>query len=252
VLLNFSRINGLLWFLLILGPFIILKGALHKELQSVLYLVTRRLDVAYTLFYILFLPGVILHELSHYLMAVLLRVKTGRFSIVPRNMGDGRIQLGFVETAKADFLRDSIIGFAPLLTGCLFVGYVGTKKMSLWSLWAGLSTADPGLVLQAISEILTLPDIWLWFYLSFTVSSIMMPSESDRHTWLPVGLVIVFFIILGILTGVGPWMVTRLWEPVNNFLFVSSIIFLMSAFIHLVVFLPIFGVRKIISQFVKF
>lgn len=249
--LDYSRINGLLWILVILGPFIVIKRILHRELQSVLYIVTRRVDITYVLFYVIFLPGVLLHELSHYLMALLLRVKTGRISVIPRNLGNGRLQLGFVETSKSDILRDGIIGFAPLLAGGIFVGYVGIYKMSLLSLWGALNSKNLSFFIQTLTNIQNLSDFWLWFYLTFTISSIMLPSESDRRTWMPLSLLIGLFVVLGILVGVGPWMLDSLWEPINNLLLSCAIIFAMSAMVHFFVLLPIYGIRKIFNRIVS-
>ena len=91
--------EGLVWFLLLLGPFLFLQRSLHREVQAFFLLLTRRQDISIVIFSLLFFPGVLLHETSHYLMARLLNVRTGRFSIIPRPLPDGHLQLGYVETA---------------------------------------------------------------------------------------------------------------------------------------------------------
>ena len=169
-----------------LGPLIFFQRALHKELQVVLLLLTRRVEVALVVFTILFLPGVLLHELSHYLVAVILRVRTGKFSLIPKTVGGGRLQLGYVETEKADFIRDSLIGVAPLLTGGYFVGFAGREKLGF------LAFMGCFWLLFNLDQILTLfrmythqPDFWLWIYLTFVISTTMLPSHSDRRAWFP-------------------------------------------------------------------
>ena len=179
-----------------LGPFILLQRALHKELESVFLLITRRVDVSLVIFSILFLPGVLLHELSHFFMAILLRVRTGRFSIIPQNLGNGRLQLGYVETENADFIRDAFIGIAPLLSGGVFVGLVGKSKLKILTLWEALYTTDLNFILQTVKEMLVQPDFWLWFYLSVVISSTMLPSPSDRRAWLPLALIIGLLIFI--------------------------------------------------------
>jgi len=57
-------------------------------------------------------------------MAKVLRVRTGRFSIFPQSLPDGRLQLGYVETARSDVVRDSLIGAAPLIVGTLVIAYL--------------------------------------------------------------------------------------------------------------------------------
>ena len=44
--------------------------------------------------------------------------------------------MGYVETASTDIVRDSLIGSAPLLIGCVFVLYVALIPLGLASVWA--------------------------------------------------------------------------------------------------------------------
>jgi hypothetical protein len=76
----------------------------------------------------------------------------------------------------------------------------------------------------------------------------MMPSESDRHAWLPLGFLIVGMIVLAILAGAGTWMMEKLAPPVNNFLRALALIFVMSGVLHIVMTLPLFVFHRILSQ----
>ena len=64
-----AYLNGLMWLLLLLGPLLFLQHHLHREIQAIFLLLTRRAEIAIMLFSLLFLPGVLLHEGSHYLAA---------------------------------------------------------------------------------------------------------------------------------------------------------------------------------------
>ena len=75
---------GVGWLLLVLGPLLLLQRRLHWEIQAVFLLLTRRVDISVYLFSILFFPGILLHETSHYVMARVLGVRTGRFSLLPQ------------------------------------------------------------------------------------------------------------------------------------------------------------------------
>ena len=61
-------LDGLGWLLLMLGPLLFAQRWLHREIQILFLLLTRKPVIALGLFSLLFFPGVLLHELSHYLV----------------------------------------------------------------------------------------------------------------------------------------------------------------------------------------
>jgi hypothetical protein len=89
-----TQLTGFFWFLLMLVPLIYLQRLLHREIQAVFLIITRNAQLTMGIFQFIFLPGVFLHEASHYVMAKILRVPTGHFSILPNPLPDGRLQLG--------------------------------------------------------------------------------------------------------------------------------------------------------------
>ncbi len=242
------QLDGLRWVLLTLIPFIFLQRALHRALQAVFLLITRRAKIALAIFSLLFFPGVVLHEVSHFLMAKLLWVPTGRFSLIPRRRNDGRLLMGFVETAPTDILRDALIGAAPLLAGGGFVAFAGITRLKLLSLWETLSSGNLEATLAAFTVAYNRPDFWLWFYLIVAVSSTMLPSHADRRTWLPVLLVVLLLLGVAALVGAGPWMVANLAPAFNDALRALSIVLAISAVVHLVVLLPALFLQRILSQ----
>jgi len=214
-------------------------------------LLTRRVDLSIVLFSLVFLPGVLLHELSHYLMAVLLRVRTRRFSLVPQSMPDGRLQLGYVEMAAVDFVRDALIGLAPLLTGALFVILVGLNRLGLLALWDGLVQGQPAGIQQALLALPRHPDFWLWFYLTFCVSSTMLPSASDRRAWKPLAFGIALVLGAALLAGAGPWMLVHLAPPLNQALRALAVALGVSLALHLVLLPPVWGLRRLAQRLMR-
>ncbi|HXD10703.1 MAG TPA: hypothetical protein VN653_11620, partial [Anaerolineales bacterium] len=124
-----NQLAGFFWFVLMLVPLILLQRLLHREIQAVFLILTRSAQLTMGIFQFIFLPGVFLHEASHFLMAKILRVPTGRFSILPQPLSDGRLRLGYVETARSDIIRDSLIGAAPLIFGTIFVAYIAINRL---------------------------------------------------------------------------------------------------------------------------
>ena len=232
-------------------PLVYLQRLLHREIQFVFYLITRNKPLTIALFSMLFFPGVFLHELSHFLMAKVLGVRTGRFSLLPRSLDTGHLQLGYVETEQTDILRDSLIGLAPIITGILFVAYAGVVQLRLDALWNVLRNGQVELFWMGLGLLPSVPDFFLWFYLTFAISSTMLPSESDRHAWLPLGLLIGALLAIAILAGAGTWMLENLAPVFDPLLRTVALLFALSNIVHIVLLIPFFGVRQMLAYMMQ-
>jgi hypothetical protein len=241
-------LDGLFWLLLALLALIFLQRILHREIQAFFLILTRNPGVTQVIFALLFFPGVLLHELSHFIMAKLLGVRTGHFSLIPQPMPNGRLRLGYVETTSGGVIRDALVGFAPLVTGCLFVAYAAIAPMKMLPLWSILRGGNFTLFWMGLGILPGLKDFWLWFYLAFVVSSTMMPSASDRHAWRPVGIFAGVLIVVVILAGAGPWMLEHLAPPFNSFLNSLALIFGLSAILHALLTLPFLLFHLILAR----
>ena len=243
-----TPLSGLFWFVLMLVPLILLQRLLHREIQSVFLILTRDAHITMGIFSFIFLPGVFLHELSHYVMAKILRVPTGRFSLMPQSLPDGRLQLGYVETGKADVVRDSLIGAAPLIVGTLFVAFVAIYKFEMRVLWDVLRNGQLNLFWMGVRALPNVRDFYVWFYLTFAISSTMMPSESDRHAWLELVISVGVLFAITLLIGAGPWMLSNIAPRVSNFLSSVAVIFGLSSFVHVLLILPTALIHKLLAR----
>lgn len=88
----------------------------------------------------LFLPGVIVHELSHLLTASILLVRCKDIEFTPKIHGN-TVKLGSVQVEKTDFIRSALIAFAPTIIGCFIITGVlvyftpdifNLSKISVW------------------------------------------------------------------------------------------------------------------------
>jgi hypothetical protein len=243
-----TQLFGLVWFVFMLVPLILLQRLLHREVQAVFLILTRDARLTMGIFAMLFLPGVFLHELSHFVMAKILRVRTGNFSIFPKSLPDGRLQLGYVETARSDVVRDSLIGAAPLIIGTLFVAYVAIYHLQMRVLWDAFRNGQFDLFWLGVRALPQAQDFYLWFYLAFAVSSTMMPSESDRHAWLELLISISVLFGMALLFGAGPWMLSNVAPRLSTFLSSVAVIFGLSAFVHILLILPTLLVHKLLAR----
>jgi hypothetical protein len=243
-----EELNDLGWFLIAVIGLAVLQRRLHFEIQALLFLLTKRIDLSMTIFAILFLPGVLIHELSHYGMARLLNVPVGKLSLIPQPLPDGRMRLGYVETQSTDFIRDALIGAAPLIVGSFVVAYAGLINLQFTIFWAEFTMSDLSLAISDLSGIFNQQDFWIWFYIIFVVSSTMFPSTTDRRGWAPILLTLGVLVSLILISGLGPWF----WERIGSYLLdlvrLLSMIFLVSALVHLLLLLPVWAIRFSLSR----
>jgi hypothetical protein len=139
-------------------------------------------------YYLLMLPGILLHELSHVIVAKLIGLRVGEFSLGPRVRNQTSIELGSVTVSRADVFRESLVGLAPFLSGTAVLVLVGTRVFDVEALGQAGAASGAGGLLSALPGIWQVPDFGLWAYLIFVVSNAMMPSPSDRQPWLLAGL----------------------------------------------------------------
>jgi hypothetical protein len=240
--------NGVAWLSLLLLGLAVLQRRVHFEFQAIFLLFTKRIDLSILLFSIVFLPGVLLHEISHFLTAKLLRVPTGRFSVLPRPLPEGKLQLGYVETYKTDVFRDALIGIAPLLTGMTVIALISYFQFEIIPSTDTIKIASMNINMDTFFRVYNQSDFWLWFYFIFVISSTMYPSASDRRSWLPMFVLLFVILLVFILLGAGPWMVDVLIPGFNQLLLGLSIILGISALIHVVLLIPLWLIRLIITR----
>ena len=203
-----------LWLSAALGLLLLVERWIHRHLQGVMLLLTGSPEIALVLYALPLLPGIILHELSHAVAALLLGARVGRISIRPKLIGQ-RVQLGFVPVEKTDALRASLVGLAPLLVGSGFILLIGYAVFDIGVLGSALVAGDWSGVLDGLAGMLAVPDIWVWAYFVFAVGNTMLPSRADRQAWLPVLLFLLVAFVLVWVAGLGPVVVSKLAEPLT-------------------------------------
>ena len=192
----------------------LLERWIHRHLQGLMLLLTGDREIAVVLYALPLMPGILLHEVSHALMAKLLRVRVGRVSVRPR-LAEKRIQLGFVPVEETDAVRGGLIGLAPLLSGSAVILLVGYLFFGIGGMQRALTSGTWMALLTNFVDVLKAPDVWLWAYVVFTVSNTMLPSESDRESWTPIILFFGLAVALAWFAGIGPTIIERLRGPIH-------------------------------------
>ena len=137
---------------------------------------------------ILFLPGTVVHELSHLMMALVLRVPTGPMSIWPKIIGDSpavggtvpfRVKVGHIMVAKTSPFKLTLIGVAPMIVGLTIIYFVGFYTRG--------------------ENFLFTPRVIIMIYILFVTSTSMFSSKQDLKSLLitlPVAILIMAAIYL--------------------------------------------------------
>jgi hypothetical protein len=175
-------------FLFELIIFYFLSRKLTNKIWRIFYKFTKSKKAATYIYTFLFLPGIIFHELSHFLAALFLLVPVGKISLGPVFDEDEKgnlkeIKLGSVAIGKAGLIRGTLIGFAPFIFGVSIIlsliWYVNSHDLlNNWTV-----------VLIAI-------------YIIFEIGNTMFLSRSDVKTAIELVLVITIFYIILYLFGV--------------------------------------------------
>jgi hypothetical protein len=245
-----SSLSPYLWFLCALGALIPLQQWLDRHLQGLLLLVMGNRKRAFRAYAAVLLPGVALHEASHWLAARLVGVTTQGFSLRPARRADGSFRLGYVQTAKVDPLRSVIIGTAPLIAGVAVLILIGFRGMGLDALGESVLAGAWGEVPIRVRGILATPGLGWWLYLALVVSNSMMPSEADRASWLPAGILLAAIGGAVAYLGFGPALASWVEPPLTAALRTLASVFTLTAGLDIVFGLPLRFAEWLIGRLV--
>ncbi len=158
-------------------------------LHSVALRILRNRRWAHFWLWMLLFPGLVLHEVGHWLAAKLLGVPCGRMSLFALGKGYGSsLRLGYMEVGRVDPVRNALVAMAPLAMGLLVLAIVSAK---LDLLPTSLIPAALFAQLWSVAARPWQPLDFLGLYLIFAISVGSMPSQADLTParWLLVGTV---------------------------------------------------------------
>ncbi len=133
---------------------------------------------------IIFLPGTITHEISHFLVAAITGARTGKIDILPEYLesephdeGSVRVALGSVQTQKLNPLQGFLVGVAPFISGIALLIWLASLLQA--SFIAG--------------------NIWIIMlegYFFFTIANSFFPSWPDIRQTIPFTIIFIITFLL--------------------------------------------------------
>ncbi len=152
---------------------------LHQHIFKVGWLLTNNFHITTILYYCLFLPGIVLHELSIWLLAGLLRVRAERAIRFPAPQEIGELHLNFIRLSpQAGRSRVFVISLAPLLVGISTLWLLAEGVFRWRRALAPLEDGGIDALALALQNVVNTADFWLWFYLAFAIANTMFPARS--------------------------------------------------------------------------
>ncbi len=247
--MSLAGLNGFWQLVIFFVAFVLVQRWFHRELQRFILLFSGSKKAVLTVYSVFFFPGVLLHEGSHFLAARILGVPVKRFSLKPRVLTSGKVRLGFVETDKAGFLRNSLIGAAPLLTGGIVVALLGVYLLKFNSIITIIQAGEFAKFWSGLIESFANPIFWLGLYLAVSVSSMMLPSKSDRRDWHILIFIAASLLALLFIIGEQAWLSRFVFPHLDKAFGAMGMVFFFSFFAHIFVLLPLWlgrwGMSKI-------
>jgi hypothetical protein len=102
------------------------------------------------------LPGLLIHEMSHFLIAAVMGLRTGKIELLPVLTDSGGVEFGSVQVEKVDPIRLALVGIAPTMVGLPLIAWMSLKLEQ-----------NP----------------WIWGYLMSCAALHLLPSKRDLTYW---------------------------------------------------------------------
>lgn len=208
----------LLFFGEVIGIFLLSRFALQKS-YPVLRRILKNDRLIIYFVSLIYLPGTVLHEASHYLAALILNLHPQEIQFFPVIEGK-RVKLGHVlyEKHPHDFIRSILVGIAPFLGGLLSLWMIIQTKLFPGNVW------------------------WLTMifgYLILTITANMFSSKQDLVDvgyLLPLGIIIALLLYFFPLR-IAPVFTSQLMSSASYFIQTIQIPLLFSLGIHAILVL---------------
>lgn len=228
--------------LFLAGIFILLRRIerwLHQHIFKVGWLSTHNYQTTTILYYTIFLPGIILHEVVYYLAAGVFNVRAERKIKWPDEQEMGELKLNFIKIpTKTSPFRKALITSSPLLAGLVCIWLIANNIFDITTVVERMSTGELTDIGAAFSLLISAPLFWLWIYIIFTIANTMFPTvPKDLQGWRSVliGLGVVGLALF--LLGIGGEIFEALQTPISTIILVLAETFILLICIDLLMVL---------------
>ncbi|MCY3778861.1 MAG: hypothetical protein OXG78_01005 [Chloroflexi bacterium] len=185
---------------------------LHQHIFKVGWLLSNSFPATTIVYYIIFLPGIVLHELALWLAAGVLNVRAEGSIGFPEPQEIGELRLNFVRLADGTGrVRRLIIRICPVLAGMAALWAIALHVFQWETLLALAGEGSLDGWARALASLTRTADLWLWFYLAFVVANTMFPTLAARSDKREKAIVL----FTAPLLAFGLWRLARIANPAS-------------------------------------
>ncbi|MBK9122889.1 MAG: hypothetical protein IPM16_07165 [Chloroflexi bacterium] len=177
---------------------------LQQHLFKVGWLVTRDFRLTTVFYYVFFLPGVILHEFTLWLVAGIFNVRADRQTQFPQPQETPELRMNFVRVhPRAPSWKLTLIQFSPALAGVIVIEILAGTVLNIEPALQVMRTGTVNDVSAGLQILTSRPNFWLWMYVIFTIGNTLTPRLSAPPDQRVVTALIVVLVAVLVLAGAG-------------------------------------------------
>lgn len=194
------------------------------------------------------LPGILLREVSRWVVAGMLGSAPAFITPKPQIDDDGIVNTRVFHFVILNPVYVGILAITPLVVGFTFMFVISYGVLNLPQVLMLLGTVDSVALREAIGALLARADLPLWVYLLFTITNTMLPTASELRStwfiWVIFGAFILFLAVLGMSNAI----LIILAGPVATAMYTLSAIYGTVLIVNLCMVLVIGVVESLVSR----
>ncbi|MCU0466674.1 MAG: hypothetical protein MUF38_19160 [Anaerolineae bacterium] len=206
---------------------------LHQHIFKLGWLLTKDFRTTTVLFYVLFLPGIVLHEVALFFAASFLNVRAERILRFPQVQEIADLKINFIRLSpRAPRWKIALIELAPPLVGVIVISAIANGILNINAALTVMRTGDLADVGTGMAMLTAKPDFWLWTFILFTIANTMTPRFTAQRALRPV---LIGLGVLGIVlasAGLIDQVLAPVIDPIVQFVNVLAVVFAVTVAIN--------------------
>ncbi len=191
---------------------------LHQQLFKVGWLVSKRLSRTTVIYYLIFLPGILLYELSVWFTATLLNVRADVAFKIPEEQAAAELKLDFIKLSKnTSAMKMALLTLAPIAVGIVVIWMLASSVLAIPTTVAPLTITGIEVLPEIVQRLTSTPNFWLWTYVIFAIANTMFPTDmKPLRGWQGMVLLLIPAVAVALMSAASSVMGTLISEQLSQ------------------------------------